>query len=256
MYSPDKPIESSRDDFLGRNNFSQKLVKSILSWEGKESLVISICGTWGYGKSSVINLMKERLKMSNGEKKITIFEFNPWIFSGEGDLSKYFFEELAKELSISGTKKDKEIAKKLRVYSKLLDLIPEKSGYSFIKDSFLILGLFGIGASKLIELLNIQSESISFIKNITFFLGISFIGITFFKDSLKKLADYFDGKWKLEDKSVLSLKGDIHKNLIERDKKLLVIIDDIDRLSQSEMKQIFKLVKINTDFPRLSSKIQ
>lgn len=79
MYSPDKPIESSKDDFLGRTIFSQKLAKSILSCEGKESLVISICGKWGYGKSYVINLMKERLKMSNGEK-ITIFEFNPWIF--------------------------------------------------------------------------------------------------------------------------------------------------------------------------------
>ena len=43
-------------------------------------------------------------------------------FSGEGDLSKYFFEELAKELSINGTERDKEIAKKLRLYSKLLDL--------------------------------------------------------------------------------------------------------------------------------------
>jgi predicted KAP-like P-loop ATPase len=250
MYSSDKPIKFSKDDYLSRAEFSQKLAESILSWEGKEeSLVVSICGKWGYGKSSVINLMKEWLKISNGETEVTVFEFNPWIFSGEGDLSKYFFEELAKELSTNATKKDEEIAKKLRLYSRLLDLIPEKSGYSFIKDLFLIIGLFGISASNFIEILNVQPESLSLIKNTVFILGFVFIIISFSKDFIKKLADYFDGKWELENTSVSSLKEDLSKNLKERDKKLLVIIDDIDRLSQSEMKHIFKLVKMNTDFP-------
>lgn len=247
MYSPDKAIESLSEDFLNRTDFSQHLAQSIISWSGKESLVISICGEWGYGKSSVINLMKEWFEINN--KGITIFEFNPWIFSGGGDLSKYFFEELAKELSKNKTEKDKEIARNLRLYSKLLDLVPEKSTYSLIKNLFLILSLVGIGASRLVEMFNFQAETISSIKNIAFFVSIISILITFSKDILTKLADYFDGKWKFEEKSVLSLKKDLQKTLKERDKKLLVIIDDIDRLSQSEMRQIFKLVKINTDFP-------
>lgn len=247
MYSSEKAIESYREDFLGRTDFSQKLAQSIISWNEKESLVISIGGGWGYGKSSVINLMKEWFEIKN--KEITIFEFNPWIFSGEGDLSKYFFEELAKELSKSETEKDKEIVRKLRLYSKFLDLIPDKSFYSFIKDSFAILGLFAVSASKLIEIFYVQTETISLVKNMFFTGGLFCISITLSKDLLNKLADYFDGKWKSNDKSVLSLKKDLQKTLKERDKKLLVIIDDIDRLSQSEMRQIFKLVKINTDFP-------
>lgn len=247
MYSSDKAIESSIEDFLNRTDFSEKLAQSIISWKEKESLVISICGEWGYGKSSVINLMKEWFQVE--KKEITIFEFNPWVFSGEGDLTKYFFEELANELSKSKTEKDKEIARKLRLYLKLLDLIPEKSGYSFITELFVILGLFGIGASKLIEIFHIQAGSISSIKNILFITGIICIVISIYKDFLKKLADYFDSNEKLNNTSVLSLKKDLQKTLKERDKKLLVIIDDIDRLSQSEMRQIFKLVKINTDFP-------
>jgi predicted KAP-like P-loop ATPase len=247
MYSSDKAIEFRREDFLGRTKFSQELAKLIFSRKEKESLVISICGEWGYGKSSIINLMKEWFKEEN--KEITIFEFNPWLFSGEGDLSKYFFEELAKELSKSETKKDKEIARELRSYSRILNLIPEKSAYSFIKNCFLILSLFGIGASKLVEKFNFQAETVSLIRSIS--LGFAFlcILITFSKDILTNLADYFDGNWKFEEKSAFSLKNDLHKNLRERDKKLLVIIDDIDRLSQLEMRQIFKLVKINTDFP-------
>lgn len=247
MYSPDKAIESLSEDFLNRTDFSQHLAQSIISWSGKESLVISICGEWGYGKSSVINLMKEWFELNN--KGITIFEFNPWIFSGEGDLSKYFFEELAKELSNSKAKKDKEIARMLRSYSKLLNLIPAKSSYSFIKNSFTILSLFGIGASILIETFHFQTVTVSYIKNIFLIVSFICIAITFSNDFLINLADYFDTSEKLDDTSVLFLKKDLQKTLKERDKKLLVIIDDIDRLSQSEMRQIFKLVKINTDFP-------
>lgn len=249
MYSSDKAIESWEDDFLGRTDFSQKLAQSIISWNGNESLVISICGEWGYGKSSVINLMKEWFGLKN--KKITIFEFNPWTFSGEGDLSKYFFEELAKELSNSKTKTDKEIARKLRSYSKLLDLIPEKSSYSSIKD--LYVGFFGIIAGGLIEISNIQAEKISFIRDLLYYGGLFYIFVIIvgpvIQNLCNKLADYFDSNVKLNDTSVLSLKKDLQKTLKERDQKLLVIIDDIDRLSQSEMRQIFKLVKINTDFP-------
>lgn len=249
MYSSDKAIESWEDDFLGRADFSQKLAQSIISWNGNESLVISICGEWGYGKSSVINLMKEWFGLKN--KKITIFEFNPWTFSGEGDLSKYFFEELAKELSNSKTKTDKEIARKLRSYSKLLDLIPEKSSYSSIKD--LYVGFFGIIAGGLIEIFNIQAEKISFIRDLLYYGGLFYIFVIIvgpvIQNLCNKLADYFDSNVKLNDTSVLSLKKDLQKTLKERDQKLLVIIDDIDRLSQAEMRQIFKLVKINTDFP-------
>jgi predicted KAP-like P-loop ATPase len=249
MYSSDKPIEFSKDDSLSRTEFSHKLAQSILSWKGRESLVISICGKWGYGKSSIINLMKEWLKISNKEAEITVFEFNPWFFSGEGDLSKYFFEELVKELSGSKSKKDKEIAKKLRIYSNHLDLVPNNSVNSSIEKFFVILGLLGVSASQFIEWFNLQTESILFIKNVVFFIGIFFIGITIPKELLKNLANFFDNKIKMEDQSVLSLKNEIHNNLKQREKKLLVIIDDVDRLSQFEMKEVFKLVKINTDFP-------
>jgi len=61
MFIYDKPIETEKDDFLGRKRFSQHLGKALLDWKEKESLVIAIYGEWGSGKSSVINLASESI---------------------------------------------------------------------------------------------------------------------------------------------------------------------------------------------------
>jgi len=128
MFIYDKPIETEKDDFLGRKRFSQHLGKALLDWKEKESLVIALYGEWGSGKSSVINLASENIEKSDIENKPTIIEFNPWIFSEEDSMGEHFFNEIAKELEIrNDTKKDKRIAKKLKFYASLLSLTPEEN---------------------------------------------------------------------------------------------------------------------------------
>jgi predicted KAP-like P-loop ATPase len=39
--------------------------------------------------------------------------------------------------------------------------------------------------------------------------------------------------------------------MAELDRAFLVVVDDIDRLNQGEIREIFQLVKINADFPQL-----
>nr|NJM04349.1 hypothetical protein [Desulfobacula sp.] len=91
MFIFEKPIETTKDDFLGRKRFSQHLGKALLDWKEKESLVIAIYGEWGSGKSSLINLATENIEKSNYKNKPTIIEFNPWIFSEENSLGGHFF---------------------------------------------------------------------------------------------------------------------------------------------------------------------
>ena len=50
-------------------------------------------------------------------------------------------------------------------------------------------------------------------------------------------------------KTIGEVKEDLKEILINRQKKLLIIIDDIDRLTKKEIKEIFKLTRINADFP-------
>ena len=51
------------------------------------------------------------------------------------------------------------------------------------------------------------------------------------------------------DLSLNGLRKDLDKELKKIDKKIVVVIDDIDRLDQDETKLIFKLVKLTANFP-------
>ena len=248
MFIYDNPIETEKDDFLSRKGFSQHLGKSLLNWKEKESLVIAIYGEWGSGKSSVINLAKEFIEKTDENDKPTIIEFNPWRFSEQNNLSEHFFNEIAKELEIrQESDADKKIAEKLKIYASLLSLTPDKSLFdNLFSKTILGFGLLGISGSQLIEWFNVPYD---WIKYILFISGFSLIFIEIFKDYLTKVSDFFYNKADYNKKSVIEAKSEIKDELIKRQKKLIVVIDDIDRLNQSEIKQIFRLIRINADFP-------
>lgn len=62
MYHSDKPIEKFEEDLLGRAPFAQQLAESILSIDLKDSFAIGIYGKWGTGKTSVLNMMQKELE--------------------------------------------------------------------------------------------------------------------------------------------------------------------------------------------------
>ncbi len=74
---------------------------------------------------------------------------------------------------------------------------------------------------------------------ITQFVGAS-------TDGLGKLGD------KLKSVAVETVKERIDKYIVESDKNIVVLIDDIDRLDVDEVQYIFKVVKLVGDFPRTS----
>ena len=248
MFIYDKPIEAEKDDFLNRKGFSQHLGKSLLNWKEKESLIIAIYGEWGSGKSSVINLAFEYIQKIEDKDKPTIIEFNPWLFSEQDNLIEHFFNEIAKELEIRGDSDgDKKIAEKFKFYSSLLSLTPGRSLFNNLSSKIILgFGLFGISASQIIHWLNIPSD---WIKYILFIAGFSLIIIEIFREYFMKFADFFEKKADYNKKSALKVKIEIKNELLKRQNKLIVVMDDIDRLNQSEIKQIFRLIRINADFP-------
>lgn len=250
MFVNDKPIESRKEDRLGRYSFSSNLAKSLMAWQGHESLVVALYGKWGSGKSSVINLAKEYIDQAKVEEKPTIIEFNPWFFSGDEKINEHFYIELAKELEVKNESElDIKLAHRLRSYSKLLGLIPDKGVLKELFEKvFFIIGLFGVASSGILQFLGITNQNT---KVVLFLLGLLFLILSILKATTEKLAEYFEEKGKISKKSALSLKNDIKEALGKRPKKILIIIDDIDRLTSEEIRILFKLIKINTDFPNI-----
>lgn len=250
MFISDKPIEDKNEDRLGRSSFSSNLAKSIIEWKGNDSLVIALYGKWGSGKSSVINLAKAELSKSKSKNKPTVIEFNPWLFSGEDKINEHFFNEIAKELEIQkNSEKDIELATRLRSYSRLFGLLPDEAAINkIIERVLIILGFLGVSAGQILQWLKLD---IGVGKIILFVIGTILLAASLFSKVVDGIADYFENRGVANQKTVLSFKREIKESLFKRNKKILIIIDDIDRLTPEEVRLLFKLIKINTDFPNV-----
>ncbi len=241
----DNPIESSNEDILGRVEFAKHLASAIVNRDQKESLVIAINAEWGAGKSSVINMAVEELdkeggdgtakdktteankkaksrtgKTTKGPKEasndVAIIRFNPWGFSDDNNLGEHFFAEISNQM---GKNKDggfDSIAKKFKNYGNVFKpLLPIASLFSQIPPDVLI------ATGKLLK----------------------------FVDALAKWV--IDNNTSIK-KSEKELKEELHDELRDSKKKILIIIDDIDRLTTPEIREILRLIRVNGDFPYIT----
>lgn len=209
MFKTDQPIESSKDDILGRASFSQALGEAILSYKEKDSIVIGLFGAWGSGKTSIINTAIEHIesnpKLKSDYEKPIVVRFNPWNYSDQNQLITQFFRELSVTLGrhdYAGHGKD--IGEKLQTYAKIV-------------------------------------EPLALIPMIGSFVKI-------FSDTAKSAGSAIESLSDLKANDLNAIKADINELLGEQNHKIIVVIDDIDRLNDTEIRQMFQLVKSLGDF--------
>lgn len=79
-FGTDTPIKVKEQDLIGRASFAERLADILKSAEGSEPLVIGLYGSWGSGKTSVINLVENELsrKAGDGETVVSVVRFEPW----------------------------------------------------------------------------------------------------------------------------------------------------------------------------------
>jgi ABC-type branched-subunit amino acid transport system ATPase component len=204
-YHNDQPIQGGPDDpdLLNRLDFSNHLANVLLLNHDDDCLTVSLEGEWGYGKTSVINLVKGALYKK--ETTPIIIEYNPWLAGKPESLIQDFLLQFSSQLNI---KDNSEVAlkaaKELIAYSSLFSvakLVPDAEPWASIVEK--VFSKFGSSTKKIAE--------------------------------LKKL-DLL-GKKKKVVAAIEKIKAPI-----------VVIIDDIDRLTPSETFQVLRLVKAVADF--------
>lgn len=195
----DLPLKESEDDKLGRYLFATEIASGLVNSfkENNESIVLGINGTWGSGKSTLINfIIKEVERISTEQKQeIIVLRFNPWMFSGQKELQTVFLKELILKLK-NNSEKLKNASKKIAEFLEYLNWV------NYVHS--------GAG------------EALKSLKNI-----------------FKKVG---------KEKELTELKEDIDNLLIQSKVKLYITIDDIDRLTPSEITDIFQLIKLNGNF--------
>ena len=91
MFRADQPIDTYKEDLLGRHSFAKELAKAILSYKQNDSISIGLFGKWGSGKTSLINMTLEEIKSISAQNKPFVIKFNPWNFSDQNQLIQQFF---------------------------------------------------------------------------------------------------------------------------------------------------------------------
>ena len=86
----DAPIAVATEDEFARDAYVRMLSTLIMSASNtKDARYIGIYGQWGDGKTSVRNLVEERIKSEYGENSAIIVDFSPWVYP-ESTLAKHF----------------------------------------------------------------------------------------------------------------------------------------------------------------------
>ncbi|MDR2099221.1 MAG: AAA family ATPase [Campylobacteraceae bacterium] len=199
----DRPISKDEKDILGFKQISNKIAEAIKAFpHAEKTFIISIEGEWGSGKTSLANLVENKIK-----KDVILVHFNPWMINDFEQLTKYFFSELIKEI--------------------IRDDFDAKLKEDILKD-----------IKKLLNILNVR--------NILEF-GFEFFGFSIFS----KICKFFKSKNTSEKETLYELKERINSYLQKIPKKIVIVIDDIDRLTDKEIETFFRLIKGVADFDNI-----
>jgi len=126
MKFTDKPIGKREEDRLHRQTFVNQLSRAILGWASEDPLVIGLYGSWGDGKTSVINMLLEETRAT-----CTVLVFDPWHFNNQEELLRKFLEEIflaaSKQLPFLSAV---SLRRKARNLATRLSSIPLSASYS------------------------------------------------------------------------------------------------------------------------------
>lgn len=208
MYYSDRPIESSKEDLLGRDGFATILAQSLINLKVTETFTIGLFGKWGSGKTSLVNMMIQKIevlqqRMENNERFV-IVHFEPWNFSSTDQLISQFFIRLSSEFKSKNDETLTGIADKIEEYSDVLS----------------------------------ATEAIPYAGKVISSLGK--MGIKVAADKLRKGEN---------EKDIQKHKEFIVKLLKKQEQRVLIVIDDIDRLSNEQIRQVFQLIASVARFP-------
>jgi len=207
-------IKSIKEDLLNYHPFANKAQKIIQGYSNNpEPLTIGIYGKWGSGKSSLLNLIERNIEVFHKEK-----DDKPYI--------KFHYNPWLYQT------KDEMLFDFFDTLSRKLNYIQNdnlKKAGKLIKKYSRYLKSVKLSASGGIPKL--------------FNAGVTIEPY----EILQKIGEDLEG----EEKSLNELKDDIDNTLSNSDKKIIIFIDDVDRLDKDEIFTLFKLIKINADFKNL-----
>lgn len=193
MFLSDEPITDATEDRLGRSTVVDGLYQAISGWAGDSSLVIGLYGAWGEGKTSVKNLLRNKLME---DERFLVVDFDSWYFNTTEALIQNFLTAIVSCI-------EKHVDGPTRTAL--------KAGTSGLRRVLTSLPLTGVSA---------------------FGFGVSF--------DPSKVAE--------QTPTLQQLRRELESVVSNLEKRVVILVDDLDRLGREEVRIAFKLIKLWTSF--------
>lgn len=199
----DSPVKTPAEDRYGFDPFARALARGIAGVATPEGTVLAINGPWGSGKSSAINLVLYHLRDEITAGRIEVVSFSPWWFAGPEALTRAFFEALAAALGSTLRGNVKKKAKE--ALNAVFERVrPGKQ-------------VGAVGADVATGGLPVGTATVAAMD-----LGV----------------EYLNAKRSIEEEYER-----LAEALRDQRKRVLVVVDDIDRLDAGDAMLIFRLIK-------------
>lgn len=210
-FRADHPLplgEALGKDVLNRRHFADSLCRVLNRIDSTSGLVVSVEGSWGSGKTSLLAMVQELLNERNPADIPIFVHFNPWLIGERDALLRQFLISISAAVEIvdhAGI--GKKVAKELKTYSKVFDVL------------------------KLVP-------------------GVEPWG-TMIKGVMETIGDVTDGISDYKTPDLGERKKSVEQALREYPKRIIVFIDDIDRLFPAEVFEMVRIIKAVGDLPNV-----
>ncbi|MFP1711311.1 KAP family P-loop NTPase fold protein [Gardnerella vaginalis] len=233
-YVADKPIEKADEDLLGRSDFAKQFGKSICEYDSKDGLVIGLYGKWGSGKTSIVNMAISEIPVVEAQK----IENEKWYSRVYKRIKKIFTSQKTKEEDQCH-----------------YPIVIKFSPWNYSDKNNLISLFFyelknKLGVAKNEENKEKIGKAISQYSDIIDVLSFIPVAGPAIAPILKTISKSKGAKL-MQAPSLNDAKEKLCEALEDFNHKIIVFIDDIDRLTTPQIKDIFQLVKQVGDFPNI-----
>lgn len=219
LFHGDRPIQSKDGDRFGFVALAVRIAASLTSQAADKGFVFGLEGKWGSGKSSLLALVLEQLKEMDPEKVATV-EFRPWLIGDRDQLLSALFEDFAK--AIAG-----------------LDLATgdaTRATNQYIKDA--------------IEQVRGFAQHLGPVGKLAGVAGLFVPGASIMGDALEKVA--LAAAEQIKGPTLVAQKDKLAQALRDLNCRIVIAIDDVDRLEPREVVELLRLVRSVADFPNVS----
>ncbi|RYE37935.1 MAG: hypothetical protein EOP24_48095, partial [Hyphomicrobiales bacterium] len=205
----DEPITSIDDDRLDRGPFAQKIAYRINDVGTAHSVVFGLAGAWGSGKTSAVGMVRAALEKEIGGWRVV--EFTPWAAADTQAVTEEFYEAIASAMPAT---RSGEAARNLLMTAVPVSAAVAKAAWEGLFDK-----RFGEGTWQKV-------------------LGAAANTAADELGNYEAKPDPFQARF-----------TKISKAIAKTGTKILVVVDDLDRLHIDELLTVMKAVRLLGRFP-------